>query len=345
MLFEKFRFASFPQPTFPKFVIDADKCNGCGRCVKTCPIQLLMVENNKACSNERYDHFRCIACQNCAAVCPQDAVSIEGEYRVTKGYWKNNDLFIGEKTFPAPLPHCQGKTFEEYESELTETERVIYKRRSIRLYKKKPVPRDLITRVIEAGRFAPSAGNNQPWKFIVIENRGIIGEINQKCKKFIKLVMRGTMPAAWHQKKTPGDKNATLARWQTVATNILVRWRAGDLDPRARGGMNTVTSDPDYDIFLGAPALIIILADKRGIGSIDLDTGICAQNMVLAAHSLGLGTCYIGLIDGLMMFPRFQKKLGIGPPFEIITSLTLGFPQGEIDHPVKREQPRIHWIE
>lgn len=201
----------------------------------------------------------------------------------------------------------------------------------------------MIHRVIEAGRFAPSAGNNQPWKYIVIQNRDLISEINQKCKKFIKLIMRGTMPDTWLEKQTPGDSNAKLKKWQKVVTNLLVKWRAGDLDPRARGGMNTVTSDPDYDIF--APTLIIILADKRGIGSIELDTGICAQNMILAAHSLGLGTCYIGLIDGLMMYPGFRKSLGIRHPFEIITSITLGYPQGQIDNIVKREQARVNWID
>jgi len=109
--------------------------------------------------------------------------------------------------------------------------------------------------------------------------------------------------------------------------------------------MTTVTSDPDYDIFLGATTLIIIPADKRGIGSIDLDTGICGQNMVLAAHSIGLGTCYIGLIDGLMMYPKFRAQLGITHPFEMVTSMTLGYPKGQIDNIVRREQARIKWMD
>lgn len=345
MLFENHRFVSLPQATYARFILNETECNGCGRCVKTCPIQLLMIENEKARPNHRYDDFRCITCQNCVSVCPQNAIIIDGDYRVEKGFWKNTDVFRGSKTLPNPFMFNDKKLFEEYEKDLTETEKVIYKRRSIRLYKKKQLPKDLVHRVIEAGRFAPSAGNNQPWKYIVIQNKGLISEINRKCKKFIKLIMRGTMPDAWLEKQTPGDKNAKLKKWQTVATNLLVKWRAGDLDPRARGGMNTVTSDPNYDIFLGAPTLIIILADKRGIGSIELDTGICAQNMILAAHSLGLGTCYIGLIDGLMMYPGFRKSIGIKHPFEIITSFTLGYPQGQIDNIVKREQARVNWID
>ncbi len=345
MLFEKHRFVSLPPATYARFVLDETKCTGCGRCVKTCPIQLLTLDNGKARPNDRYDSFRCITCQNCASVCPEGAIRIEGTYRVSKGYWKNDHLYSGEKTTPEPLPKYKDKPFDDFAYELTETERVIYNRRSIRLYRKKQVPKEMVRRVIEAGRFAPSAGNNQPWKFIAVQNREVIDEINQKCKNFIKIIMRGTMPKQWLEKRVPGDKDAKLSFGQTLLTNLLIRWRAGELDPRARGGMNTVTSDPDYDIFLGAPTLIILLADKRGIGSIDLDTGICAQNMVLAAHSLGLGTCYIGLIDGLMMYPNYREKLGITPPFEIVTALTLGYPQGRIDKIVSREQARIKWVE
>jgi len=117
------------------------------------------------------------------------------------------------------------------------------------------------------------------------------------------------------------------------------------MDQRALGGINAIVSDPDYHTFFKAPTLIILLADTRGIGSVDLDLGICGQNMVLAAHSMGLGTCYVSLIDGLMGFPRTKKSLGIEPPFKIITSLTVGYPKGKIDNVVKREQSRVKWIE
>jgi nitroreductase/Pyruvate/2-oxoacid:ferredoxin oxidoreductase delta subunit len=345
ILLEKHRLLSMPPAVFARFVLDEERCDGCGRCVRTCPIQLLIIHDKKARSNDRYDHFRCITCQNCTAVCPKDAISIEGDYRVIKGYWRNEDLYFGEKTLPEPLEHARGLKFEEYEHELTETERVIYKRRSVRLYKKKQVEPALVKRVLEAGRFSPSAGNNQPWKFIVIQNRDVIEEINQKCKKFCRTVMYGTIPRPWMEKKTPGEKDSKIKFWQKIVLYLLVYLKVpGEVDPRALGGINAIVADPDYDTFFGAPTLIILLADKRGVGSYDLDTGICGQNMVLAAHSLGLATCWVSLIDGLQGFPKFRRKLGIAPPFEIVTSLTLGYPQGQIDNIVKREPARIEWI-
>jgi nitroreductase len=93
--------------------------------------------------------------------------------------------------------------------------------------------------------------------------------------------------------------------------------------------------------------VILILKDKRGVSNPDLDAGICGQNMVLAAHSLGLGTCYVSLpMDPLSRFlmAGFRKRLGIASPFEAVTSIAIGYAKGKIDSPVKRDTPRVKWI-
>lgn len=347
-MFEKQKEIVFPKSTsFAVFSVDEEKCTGCGRCVRACPIQLLMLdENKKPRSNERYDAFRCITCQNCNASCPEQAITIEGDYRVGGGFWRNADLFEGGKTLPDPLGKGSGVPFTEYEAELTETERVIYKRRSVRLYKKKPVPREMVHRVIEAARFAPSAGNNQPWKFIAITDRAVIDEINQICKKNVRFVPYLLMPHPWIDKQVPGDKGARPAWWQKATYTFFSKQRPGDCDQRVLGGINTISSDPAYDTFFGAPALIIFLVDARGIGSPDLDMGICGQTMDLAAHSLGLGTCWVSLIRGVTYDKKYMReKLGIRWPFRIVSSLTLGWPAGQVDNVVKRERPRVTWIE
>ncbi len=346
-MFEKYKEISFPEKTtFPVFNLDPEKCTGCGRCVKACPIQLLMIgDDKKARPNERYDHFRCIVCQNCAASCPEKAIRIEGEYRVDRGFWKNSDLYKGEKTWPNPLKK-DGRSYQEYESELTETEKVIYNRRSTRIYLKKPVPRELVERVIEAGRFAPSAGNNQPWKFIAITNPDVIEKIDLECKKNVRLYPWMLMPHAWIDKKVPGDKYAITKKWQKTLHWIFSRFTPGDVDQRVLGGINTISSDPEHRTFFRAPALIILLKDVRGIGSPDLDLGICGQTMDLAAHSLGLGTCWVSLVRGATFKKKFREGvLGVKYPFEVVSSLTLGYPAGKIDTIVRREQPRVKWIE
>ena len=121
MLLENYRLVAMPPARWACFVLDEEKCNGCGRCVRCCPVQLLMMDEKKAKSNERYDVFRCLTCQNCMVVCPEDAVTIEDDYRVPEGFWKNVHLFSGGKTAPAPLGAERGGSFEDYADELTET--------------------------------------------------------------------------------------------------------------------------------------------------------------------------------------------------------------------------------
>ncbi len=345
MLLERYRLTIDPPTTYARFAVVEEQCTGCGRCVDACPMQLLTVVDKKVRSNDRYPVFKCITCQNCKASCSKDAITIAGDYRVHQGFWKNDHLFPGSKTLPEPPASARGRAYDDYRDQLTETERVILTRRSIRLYRKKPVERDKLARILEAGRFAPSAGNNQPWKFVVIRNREVIDELNAKCKQSLGKGAYLFMPHAYLDKRTPGPTDARYTWWQKLLIPLLVRFRTGDVEPRARGGINTATSDPAYHIFFDAPVVILLLADRRGIGSVQLDTGICGQNMVLAAHALGLGTCWVSLVRAVNYYPEFLRRLGIEDPFQVITSITVGYPSGHIDGIVAREPARVVWVD
>ena len=105
------------------------------------------------------------------------------------------------------------------------------------------------------------------------------------------------------------------------------------------------------DCFFGAPAAIFLVTHHLHISEPQLGMGICGQNMVLAAHSLGLGTCYVGFIsNALNLDPitkaKFRKRLGIEWPYDsVATVFTLGYPGVHLDKPVDREFPRIKWVE
>ena len=223
--------------------------------------------------------------------------------------------------------------FEQLERVRTETEEVILKRRSVRLYRKEQVPEFMIRRILEAGRFAPSAGNCQPWKFVVIRDRDMINAITetaiQVCKKFKGLI----------------EYRYTDSSLKRMIANAVIRLKPNDLHPVPFGAVSLI-ADEKLELFHSAPTVILLLEDVRGIGNPSLDCGIAAQNMVLAAHSMGLGTCYIGFTKAALdASGALRKRLGIDYPYRFLTSLAIGFPVGKPDGMVPRPTHAVDWFE
>ena len=212
----------------------------------------------------------------------------------------------------------------------TETERVILSRRSTRLYQKKQVPAHLVHRVLEAGRFAPSAGNSQPWRFVVVRDSVMMdemeAEVRELCRRFQSLVDYRRKPATKPLAKT------------------VIWLRDRELHPVPWGAVSFI-ADGKLRLWHGAPTVILLLKDRRGVSNPDLDCGICGQNMVLAAHSLGLGTCWVGFVKLLQYSRSWMKRLGIEYPYELVNSIALGWPKGEPDGFVEREVHAVDWYE
>lgn len=332
--FEKFSFAHMPPTQFFRFEYESDQCTHCKACIQTCPTSCLQWNEEK---KEPYAtglsgiELACIGCNNCEAVCPANCIRLRGEYKVLKGRYKTPDDKTGDMTLPDPLGNNDlNKNFDEIEKDLTETEKVIYRRRSVRLFKNKPLEKDLIRRLIEAARFAPSAGNGQPCKYIVVTNREINRKVDQKSATILKIIN-------WVY--------AGQNRWRKVLISILSVISANKWDQRPIAAMEKVRMTNGVITF-DAPAVIHVLKDKRGISHPDIDAAIAAHNIILAAHSLGLGTCYIGFIASTAPYaPAIKRLLKIKYPYEIVTSICVGYPKLKYDVPVPRAKASIDWIE
>ena len=284
----------------------------------------------------------CIACHNCEAICPQGALSFPAYYKVVEGRWAYTFDYPEKKGLgmPNPLQLDKPAPLEEIESQITGVEKTIYTRRSVRVYKPDPVPREIINRVLEAGRFAPSAGNCQGWKFVVLTNRQLMNELSDSTKKFLGIFTK------LYQGKDP---------LRTIAKKALAFIKPNSIDQRPMVAIQALLTpkfgDGQLDTFFNAPVSILFLTHHLHISEPELGMGICAQNMVLAAHSLGLGTCYVGFVsNALNLDPitkkKFRKKLGIAWPYDnVATVLTLGYPAVQVDRPVDREFPIVDWVE
>lgn len=138
---------------------------------------------------------------------------------------------------------------------------IIKSRRSIRNYKKEKIKDEDILKILEAGRWAPSASNNQPWRFIVVKDQELIKKIGDACK-------------------------------------IL-----------------TINS------FVETSPLVVIIYSEKKHKWVDLDCGMCAQNMMLEAHSLGIGSCFIGGYRE----NKIKKIVNLSDEFNVIGLITFGY--------------------
>ena len=334
-MFDKLTQAYLPAMDFPIRIVDHDTCSRCGKCYEVCPCGGFTWQKGEFPVPVGFGGFKeaCINCHNCITVCPTGAMTVNGSFAIQKGRYKNQ--LTGKMQLPNPLGDAESPDYESIEDKLSPMEQRIYTRRSNRLFQSKEVPKGLLHRILEAGRFAPSAGNCQPYQFIVITDPAVIRELETRSMSILRLL-----------KNTYLSKNGKRRIWKNLFFSAASYLMVNKFDPRPMTAMEKA-DNRDGKIYFNAPAVILILKNKNGVSNPDLDAGICCQNMVLTAHDLGLGTCIISLPMVPLSYPLmagFRKKIGIEYPFEAVTSIAIGYPKGKIDGVVKRDTPKVIWI-
>jgi nitroreductase len=255
--------------------------------------------------------------------CPDDAISIVESYHVEGGFWA---------TAPHPLPARMPLEPRDAEGNLDEwnaIERAVLERRSVRNFEEAPVPEPLILRVLEAGRFAPSGGNCQPWQFVAVTDKALLGEMEEA----VIGVLKGLLEVYEDDEQV---KDVLIPRYEAQPN-------PGMYDPRLICGIEALVQR-SVPVFLNAPAVILIACDDRSIGGREIPTGICGQNMNLVANSLGIKACWVGFSVMIEMIPVLKEKLGLKPPWIIISGLALGYPKFKQEGLVPRAFREVIWF-
>jgi nitroreductase/NAD-dependent dihydropyrimidine dehydrogenase PreA subunit len=299
-------------------MVDAEKCTSCGLCIKNCPFKCWEMGENKI--PKLKDDYACFSCSNCMVVCPVDAVSMVQPYRVEGGFF---DTGFPEYRMPETPKDAEGKP-----AEYNEVERVILNRRSVRNFKADPVPEPFINRIIEAGRFAPSGGNTQPWKFAVVTDKAFIQEMEEACYD----INSGLYNLY--------AKEETLMNFVEAAGKPLP---VSLCDYRVIGGGFRAVARRELPIFLNAPC-VIFMAGNDKLTFPDLNVGICGQNMNLVAMSLGLGFCWNNFGASVTHVPEIMEKLGFGEDWRVVSTAAIGFPKFKQQGMVPRMYRPVTWI-
>ena len=199
-----------------------------------------------------------------------------------------------------------------------ELEKIINERHSTRAFLDKPVPREIIERLLFLSTKAPSAINLQPWEFMVV-----MGEERIRLSKALVKSMRERNISCGPGAVRPLPEYF-MDRQRKLMDCILPHLEKGISfqDFINEGSCN----------FYGAPTAIIVTIDQAFSKARLVDLGITIGYMVLAAHNIGLGTCPIGLISAFA--DEIKDRLNIAEEKDVVMGIGVGYP--DPDSPVNQ---------
>lgn len=194
------------------------------------------------------------------------------------------------------------RPLQKVEMDVFET---ILARRSVRSFKAQEVDQVTTHILLEAAVRAPTAVHQEPWAFVIIQDRSLLRNLSDRAKPLFLADIN--------------TKQNSSERFDHI------------LD---------VFSKPEFNIFYDAGTLILICG-KTDVPSFSADCWLAAENLMLAACAMGLGSCVIGSALPVFNIPEVKSMLGIPNEFSVVAPIILGFADDEVITPSSRKPPVI----
>ena len=269
--------------------VDPEKCNRDGICVKACPAAVIELTSKTELPTPVKDFKEyCLACGHCVAVCPTGAFNLD---------W----LTTGK---------CRSISKELILSQ-DQAEQFLRSRRSIRNFKDKPVEREKLEKLLEIACYAPSAKNNQPWHWTVVENPADVKKMAGMVIDWMRTIIK-KFPQQAEERGLP---------------RVVEAWDGGQ-----------------EKICRGAPHVIVVHGDKDYVLGAE-DSATALSYLELYAPSLDLGSCWGGyFFSAVNSYPPLFDALGIPAGHKAFGAAMVGYPTLRYQRLPLRKQPRIYWL-
>jgi len=187
-------------------------------------------------------------------------------------------------------------------------------RRSIRGFKPNPITKEVMERILQAASNTPSFTNTQPWEVVVVSGK----KKDELSRKLLELATVNAptrsdlpMPKTW--------PSALEERSQEHGARRLSALGVARQDKEGREKLRLMNFE-----FYGAPCAVFLFMDgSLGEWSI-FDMGLFAQNLILAAHSLGVGSCLQASVPNYA--PEIKQFFDIAESKKLVICISLGYP-------------------
>ena len=195
-----------------------------------------------------------------------------------------------------------------------ETLQGIKTRMSVRGFKRRPVTKALLKKILEAAANSPSYTNTQPWEVAVVSGR----KKDELSRKLLNLARTNapitpdlSTPKLWPPAMAERSKLHGARRLGTLGVSRD--------DERAREGLRLM----NFEFYAAPCALFLFMDGSLGEWSI-FDMGLFTENLILAAHSFGIGSCLQASV--INYAAEIKKLLKIDKTKRLIIGISLGYP-------------------
>lgn len=176
----------------------------------------------------------------------------------------------------------------------------ISSKRSIRAYTDEIISEETLTNLIELGTKASTGSGIEPWGFVIIQDKHEIDTLSKMTKEYLLDNL---------------EKYHYLQQYEEWLKNL------------------------EYSIFNHANTLLIIYGNTESHWHI-YDSSLAAGNIMLAAHSMGIGTCWIGFAEDTLNTKEFKEKYGVPEQYQLVCPMSMGYMKAKLTPP-KRKKPII----
>lgn len=285
-----------------KVIVIEDRCSLCGLCLTLCPLNILVKDSDTI---RTVDPGRCYYCGHCKAACPENALSFPEQ---------DEQFFV--PVLPAAEMHQPEALMLRFRS-----------RRTTRQFLRKPLAEDLIDKVLQSGRYAPTGNNRQGIEYLILHSKSALDKFKKQAFETLAQLVDDLAGGRLTSQAPPVSPDIQ-ARYAMMFNKKLSAWRNGE-----------------DRLFYNAPAVIFCHAHPDRALWPAWDAGLGAMQMVLMADALGLGSCFNGaLLRAVYCSEPLREALPIPAAHEIPVCLMIGYPAVKFQRTVYRNPIVASWI-